>query len=111
MSDQSLQLQQAWQAAADRKIPFIVDGVYWVGLNTFNPPTIGLNRPTALHAVSNSEVYFTPDSAIRLLPNSEPVHYIINFYTSENVNIYNPQFMAIGSHTPVSRGNQETATI
>lgn len=88
--DQSLALQTAWQLAADNNLPFVVDGVYWVGLNTFNPPTIGANRPTSLHAVSNSEVYFTPDAAIKLLPNAEGLYYVINFYTAENVKIYNP---------------------
>lgn len=90
MEDQSLALQEAWQFAADNNLPFIIDAVYWVGLNDFNPQTIGVNRPTALHVVSNSEVYFTPEAAIKLLPTAEGLYYVLNFYTAENVKIYNP---------------------
>lgn len=89
-TDQSAQLQAAWQFAADNNIPFVIDGVYWVGLNAFNPPTIGANRPTSLHVISNTDVFFMPNAAIKLLPTAEPLYYVLNFYTAENVNIYCP---------------------
>ena len=87
--DQSAKLQTGWDYATSKGRPFIFDGVYYVAQNS-RTYSDGLIRKVGLQVPSNSQAFFTETASIKLIPNAEPLGYVINFYLAENFKLWNP---------------------
>ncbi len=89
MVDQSEKLQKGWNYATSKNRKFIFDDVYYVALNerTYSD---SLKRKIGLQVPDNSYTEFLEKAAIKVIPNAEPLGYVLNFYLAENFKIYNP---------------------
>lgn len=87
--DQSAKLQAAWDYATSKSSEFIFDEIFYVAQKS-RVYSDGLNRKVGLQVPDNSCTHFTKNAAIKLIPNSEPLGYVINFYLAENFKLYNP---------------------
>lgn len=86
--DQSSTLQVGWDYSSSKNRKFIFDDVYFVALNTKTYPD-GLIRKIGLQVPNNSNTEFTENAALKVIPNAEPLGYVLNFYLAENFKIYN----------------------
>jgi hypothetical protein len=86
-ADQSLILQAAWNAAAALGVPFVVDGVFWIGANPHTAPD-GLIRSIGLRIPSNSDCIFLPGAALKILPNNLQTFYGVDSYLSDNFSLW-----------------------
>lgn len=89
MVDQSEKLQKGWNYATSKNRKFIFDNVYYVALNerTYSD---SLKRKIGLQVPDNSYTEFLEKAAIKVIPNAEPLGYVLNFYLAENFKIYDP---------------------
>ena len=87
--DQSDSLQAGWDYATLKKSNFVFDRIFYVSQKNHTYPD-GLVRKIGLQVPNNSTTYFTDNAAIKLIPNAEPLGYVLNFYLAENFKIYDP---------------------
>ncbi|EJI1278810.1 hypothetical protein NDZ80_002182 [Vibrio vulnificus] len=91
--DCRFELQAAWQACADNGWLFYIDEQYLIDAYRHTYPD-GLERWIGLQVPSNSRCQFGINAHIKLMPNSLPTYYVINFYLSDNFRIYYPKVIA-----------------
>lgn len=87
--DQAQKLQTGWDYASLKNRKFIFDGEYHVALNARTYPD-GLVRKIGLQIPNDSYAEFTDGACIKVIPNAEPLGYIINGYLAENFQLWNP---------------------
>ena len=75
-----------WDYSSSKNRKFIFDDVYFVALNTKTYPD-GLIRKIGLQVPNNSNTEFTENAALKVIPNAEPLGYVLNFYLAENFKI------------------------
>ena len=87
--DQAQKLQTGWDYASLKNRKFIFDGEYHVALTARTYPD-GLVRKIGLQIPNDSYAEFTDGACIKVIPNAEPLGYIINGYLAENFQLWNP---------------------
>ncbi|EMF7446585.1 hypothetical protein V8073_001529 [Vibrio parahaemolyticus] len=88
--DCRFELQAAWQACADNGWLFFIDEQYLVDCYLHTYPD-GYERWIGLQVPSNSRCQFGINAALKLIPNSLPTYYVINFYLSDNFKLFYPK--------------------
>jgi hypothetical protein len=99
---QHAKLQEAWDLAASQGKIFVVDGVFWILPNNRTYPD-GLTRPVGLQVPNNSRALWLSGAAIKSIPSSLPLAYVINCYLADNFEIINPVVYGdVDDHTGVT---------